>query len=102
MGAGRPTGQAPRSGQMPSVGAIVAAAGTGSRLGRGGKALGRLNGRTTLARGLELLLALDEIDRVVVVGPPGPLQTAGQEGPTPQPPQPGRREPGGGGPPAAG
>ena len=43
---------------MPSVGAIVAAAGSGSRLGRGSKALVRLNGRTTLARVLELFLAL--------------------------------------------
>src|SRR2546429_1247812 len=64
---------------MPSVGAIVAAAGTGSRLGRGSKALVRLNGRTTLARVLELLLALDEVDRIVVVGPPGRLETAEHE-----------------------
>ena len=34
----------------PSVGVIVAAAGSGSRLGRGSKALVRLHGRTTLAR----------------------------------------------------
>ena len=61
---------------MPSVGAIVAAAGTGSRLGRGSKALVRLNGRTTLARVLELFLGLDEIDRIVVVGPPSRLETA--------------------------
>ena len=50
---------------MATVGAIVAAAGTGSRLGRGSKALVRLNGRTTLARVLELFLALDEVDRIV-------------------------------------
>src|SRR5689334_13870934 len=64
---------------MPSVGAIVAAAGTGSRLGRGSKALVRLNGRTTLARVLELFLALDEVDRIVVVGPPSRLEFAERE-----------------------
>jgi len=64
---------------MPRVGAIVAAAGTGSRLGRGSKALVRLNGKTTLARVLELFLALDEIDRIVVVGPPSRLETAEHE-----------------------
>src|SRR5690348_18319668 len=64
---------------MPSVGAIVAAAGTGSRLGRGSKALVRLNGRTTLARVLELFLALDEVDRIVVVGPPSRLESAERE-----------------------
>src|SRR5436305_15210782 len=79
MGAGRPMGRARRSGQMPSVGAIVAAAGTGSRLGRGSKALVRLNGRTTLARVLELFLALDEVDRIVVVGPPSRLEIAERE-----------------------
>src|SRR5438477_7793824 len=79
MGAGRSTGRARRSGQMPSVGAIVAAAGTGSRLGRGSKALVRLNGRTTLARVLELFLALDEIDRIVVGGPPSRLEFAERE-----------------------
>jgi 2-C-methyl-D-erythritol 4-phosphate cytidylyltransferase len=62
-----------------SVGAIVAAAGSGSRLGRGSKALVRLNGRTTLARVLELFLALDEIDRIVVVGPPSRLENAERE-----------------------
>ena len=61
------------------VGAIVAAAGSGSRLGRGSKALVRLNGRTTLARALELFLGLDEVDRIVVVGPPARLETAEQE-----------------------
>src|SRR5256886_15512732 len=64
---------------MPRVGAIVAAAGTGSRLGRGSKALVRLNGRTTLARVLELFLGLDEIDRIVVVGPPSRLESAERE-----------------------
>src|SRR2546430_17102015 len=64
---------------MATVGAIVAAAGTGSRLGRGSKALVRLNGRTTLARVLELFLALDEIGRIVVVGPPARLEIAERE-----------------------
>src|SRR5579872_3047538 len=64
---------------MPTVGAIVAAAGMGSRLGRGSKALVRLNGRTTLARVLELFLALDEVDRIVVVGPPSRLESAERE-----------------------
>jgi len=64
---------------MPTVGAIVAAAGSGSRLGRGSKALVRLNGRTTLARVLELFLALDEVDRIVVVGPPSRLEVAEHE-----------------------
>src|SRR3989440_10313693 len=64
---------------MATVGAIVAAAGTGSRLGRGSKALVRLNGRTTLARVLELFLALDEVDRIVVVGPPSRLENAERE-----------------------
>ncbi len=64
---------------MSSVGAIVAAAGTGSRLGRGSKALVRLNGRTTLARVLELFLALDEIDKIVVVGPPSRLELSQRE-----------------------
>src|SRR5438094_9410879 len=64
---------------MATVGAIVAAAGTGSRLGRGSKALVRLNGRTTLARVLERFLALDEVDRIVVVGPPSRLEIAERE-----------------------
>jgi 2-C-methyl-D-erythritol 4-phosphate cytidylyltransferase len=64
---------------MQSVGAIVAAAGTGSRLGLGSKALVRLNGRTTLARTLELFLGMEEIDRIVVVGPPSRLENAQRE-----------------------
>jgi len=56
--------------------AIVAAAGTGTRLGKGSKALVQLNGRTTLSRVVELFLSLDEIDRVVVVGPPSRLESA--------------------------
>jgi len=61
------------------VGAIVAAAGTGSRLGRGSKALVQLNGRTTLARVLDLFLGLDEVDRIVVAGPPARLESARRE-----------------------
>ncbi len=52
--------------KSPTVGAIVAAAGSGSRLGLGSKALVRLNGRTTLAR-------------VLVVGPPSRLGNAERE-----------------------
>jgi len=63
----------------PSVGVIVAAAGSGSRLGRGSKALVRLHGRTTLARVVEIFLGMDEIDRIVVVGPPSRLENAEQE-----------------------
>lgn len=64
---------------MATVGAVVAAAGSGSRLGRGSKALVRLNGRTTLARVLELFLALDEVEKIVVVGPPSRLEPAERE-----------------------
>lgn len=61
------------------IGAIVAAAGAGTRLGRGAKALVELNGRTALARVVELFLALDEVTRVVVVGPPSRLELAERE-----------------------
>jgi 2-C-methyl-D-erythritol 4-phosphate cytidylyltransferase len=61
------------------IGAIVAAAGLGTRLGRGSKALVELNGRTALARAVELCLALEEITRVVVVGPPARLEVAERE-----------------------
>ena len=57
----------------------MAAAGSGSRLGKGSKALVLLNGRTTLARVLELFLAMDEVDRIVVVGPPSRLESAERE-----------------------
>src|SRR5204863_111247 len=50
-----------------------------ARLGRGSKALVALNGRTTLARVVELFLALGEIDRVVLVGPPSRLENAQRE-----------------------
>jgi 2-C-methyl-D-erythritol 4-phosphate cytidylyltransferase len=59
-----------------TVGAIVAAAGSGTRLGRGSKALVPLNGRTTLSRVVELFLLLDEVDRIVVVAPAARLEVA--------------------------
>ena len=61
------------------VAALVAAAGLGTRLGRGSKALVQLNGRTTLARAVELFLNLDEVTRIVVVGPPARLDSASAE-----------------------
>jgi 2-C-methyl-D-erythritol 4-phosphate cytidylyltransferase len=61
------------------IGAIVAAAGLGTRLGRGAKALVELNGRTALARAVDLCMALDEITRVVVVGPPARMDLAERE-----------------------
>jgi 2-C-methyl-D-erythritol 4-phosphate cytidylyltransferase len=61
------------------IGAIVAAAGSGTRLGMGAKALVELNGRTALARVVELFLAMEEIGRVVVVGPPSRLELAQRE-----------------------
>ena len=64
---------------LGEVGAIVAAAGTGSRLGKGSKALVELNGRTVLARAISLFLALDEVSRIVVVGPPAQLDVARAE-----------------------
>jgi 2-C-methyl-D-erythritol 4-phosphate cytidylyltransferase/2-C-methyl-D-erythritol 2,4-cyclodiphosphate synthase len=62
-----------------SVGAIVAAAGSGTRLGKGSKALVPINGRTTLSRVVELFLSLDEVDRIVVVAPPARLEVARAE-----------------------
>lgn len=56
------------------ISAIVAAAGSGSRLGMGSKALIQLNGRTTVSRVVELFLALDEVDRIVVAAPPARLE----------------------------
>jgi 2-C-methyl-D-erythritol 4-phosphate cytidylyltransferase/2-C-methyl-D-erythritol 2,4-cyclodiphosphate synthase len=58
------------------VGAIVAAAGSGTRLGLGSKALVPLNGRTMLSRVVELFLSLDEVDALAVVGPPSRLERA--------------------------
>jgi 2-C-methyl-D-erythritol 4-phosphate cytidylyltransferase len=61
------------------VAAVIAAAGPGTRLGRGSKALLSLNGRTTLARAVALFLALEEVTRVVVVAPPARLAEARAE-----------------------
>jgi 2-C-methyl-D-erythritol 4-phosphate cytidylyltransferase len=61
------------------VAAVIAAAGLGTRLGRGSKALLPLNGRTPLARALELFLSLEEVGRVVVVAPPARLEEARAE-----------------------
>lgn len=61
------------------IGVIVAAAGAGTRLGRGAKALVELNGRTALARVVELFVAMEEVGRVVVVGPPSRLELARRE-----------------------
>lgn len=62
-----------------SVGVIIAAAGAGTRLGRGSKALVKIRGRTALARTMELFLGLEEVDRIVVVGPPAQLEQARRE-----------------------
>jgi 2-C-methyl-D-erythritol 4-phosphate cytidylyltransferase len=62
-----------------SVGAIVAAAGSGTRLGKGSKALVPIHGRTTLSRVVELFLSLDEVDRIVVVAPAARLDAARSE-----------------------
>ena len=67
------------AGEPVQVGAIVAAAGTGTRLGKGSKALVELNGRTALARAVSLFLAVDEINSIVVVGPPARLEAARRE-----------------------
>jgi 2-C-methyl-D-erythritol 4-phosphate cytidylyltransferase len=61
------------------VGVIIAAAGSGTRLGLGSKALVQLNGRTALSRVLELFLGLDEVAQIVVVGPPSRLEKAHAE-----------------------
>ncbi len=63
----------------PRVGAIIAAAGSGTRLGMGSKALVTLNGRTTLSRVLELFLSHDDVHEIVVVGPPSQLDRAQTE-----------------------
>lgn len=61
------------------IAAIIAAAGAGTRLGLGSKALVELNGRTTLSRVLDLFLGLPEVEHIVVVGPPDQLDRAGDE-----------------------
>jgi 2-C-methyl-D-erythritol 4-phosphate cytidylyltransferase len=70
---------APQGSAGREIGAIVAAAGAGTRLGRGSKALVRLNGRTALARAVELFLSLDEVARIAVVGPPDQLELVRRE-----------------------
>ncbi|HVC99661.1 MAG TPA: 2-C-methyl-D-erythritol 4-phosphate cytidylyltransferase [Candidatus Dormibacteraeota bacterium] len=61
------------------VAAVIAAAGLGTRLGRGSKALLPLNGRTPLARAVELFLSLEDVGRVVVVAPPARQEEARAE-----------------------
>lgn len=56
------------------VGAIVVAAGSGTRLGMGSKALVELRGKTVLEWSLELFLGLDEVGQIVVPGPPAQLE----------------------------
>ncbi|HUZ89053.1 MAG TPA: 2-C-methyl-D-erythritol 4-phosphate cytidylyltransferase [Candidatus Acidoferrales bacterium] len=60
---------------MIRVGVVVAAAGAGSRLGRGSKGLLRVAGRTLVARALDLFLPLEEVVEVIVVAPPADLLT---------------------------
>lgn len=62
-----------------SVGAVIAAAGSGSRLGRGSKALVQLNGRTALARAVQLFLSLEEVVCIVVAAPAARLESAKAE-----------------------
>ena len=61
------------------VGAIVVAAGSGSRLGMGSKALVELHGRSVLAWSLELFLKLEEVDQIVVPGPAARLEAVRRE-----------------------
>jgi 2-C-methyl-D-erythritol 4-phosphate cytidylyltransferase len=61
------------------VGVIVAAAGLGTRMGMGSKAFLELNGRTALARVLDVFLSLDEVGRLAVVAPPARLEAARRE-----------------------
>ena len=70
-------GHLPREGG--GVGAIIAAAGAGTRLGKGSKALVELNGRTALVRAVELFLAVEEVERIVVVAPAERLDRARAE-----------------------
>jgi 2-C-methyl-D-erythritol 4-phosphate cytidylyltransferase len=55
---------------VSEVGVVVAAAGSGTRLGRGSKAFVELGGRTLLEWALDLFDPMPEVDRIVVVGPP--------------------------------
>ncbi len=64
--------------------ALIVAAGRGERLGSDGpKALVELGGRSLLQWSVDLMLAADEIDRIVVALPPGvraPTGTTGVQG----------------------
>ncbi len=59
---------------MSEVGVVVAAAGSGTRLGRGSKAFVELGGRSLLEWALALFDPMPEVDRIVVVGPPTRLE----------------------------
>ena len=63
----------------PRVAAIIAAAGAGTRLGRGSKALVLLNGRTALSRVVDLFLGVEEVHEIVVAAPPARLERVEQE-----------------------
>lgn len=63
----------------PRTGVIIPAAGLGTRLGLGSKALVQLNGRSTLARVLDLFLSMDEIDEIVVAAPAARLEVVQAE-----------------------
>lgn len=62
-----------------SVAVIVAAAGSGTRLGLGSKALVQLHGRTALARVLELFAGLQEVERIVVAAPAARIEAVRAE-----------------------
>lgn len=55
------------------AGAIIAGAGSGTRLGLGSKAFVALNGRSVLSRVLDVFLGVDEIEEIVVVAPAAQL-----------------------------
>jgi 2-C-methyl-D-erythritol 4-phosphate cytidylyltransferase len=61
------------------VGVIVVGAGSGTRLGMGSKALVGLNGRSVLARVIDLFSSLDEVGRIVVVAPADRLDATRHE-----------------------
>jgi 2-C-methyl-D-erythritol 4-phosphate cytidylyltransferase len=63
---------------------VIAAAGSGTRLGAGGpKALVELAGRPLIAWSLDALAAADEVDAVVVAAPPGHEEEIGRMGGAP-------------------
>jgi 2-C-methyl-D-erythritol 4-phosphate cytidylyltransferase len=61
------------------VGVIIAAAGSGTRLGLGSKALVKLRDRTLLARVAEMFDSVSEITRIVAVAPPTQLDLVRRE-----------------------